>query len=325
MLTKNILPTAALFALALTPISSAAGEMWITNEKDHTVTVLDTDKMEVKATYNVGLRPRGITFAKDYSVLYICASDDDAIDVVDPSTGAVIRRLESGEDPEQFALHPNNAHLYIANEEDALATVLDVETGDAIAEIDVGIEPEGMAVSPDGKIAVVTSETTNMVHWIDTDKREIFNNTLVAQRPRHAEFTKSGDRLWVSSEIGGTVAVIDVATQTILHTLSMEIPGVTQDLIQPVGIRLTKDGTKAFIALGPANHVAVVDPQSFEVLEYVLVGRRVWHLEFDGDQSHIYSTNGLSGDVTVINVDKMKPVKTIKVGRFPWGAAYRPD
>ena len=69
MLTKNILPTAALFALALTPISSAAGEMWITNEKDHTVTVLDTDKMEVKATYNVGLRPRGITFAKGANAL----------------------------------------------------------------------------------------------------------------------------------------------------------------------------------------------------------------------------------------------------------------
>ena len=39
----------------------------------------------------------------------------------------------------------------------------------------------------------------------------------------------------------------------------------------------------------------------------------------------IFSTNGLSGDVTVIDVDKLKPVKTIKVGRFPWGAAFKPD
>ena len=53
--------------------------MWVSNEKDHTVSVIDTNTMEVKATYNVGLRPRGITFAKDYSVLYICASDDDPI------------------------------------------------------------------------------------------------------------------------------------------------------------------------------------------------------------------------------------------------------
>lgn len=202
--------------------------------------------------------------------------------------------------------------------------MLDVANGDAIAEIDVGIEPEGMAVSPDGTIAVVTSETTNMVHWINTDEQQIFHNTLVAQRPRHAEFSESGDRLWVSSEIGGTIAVIDTATQEVLHEMRMQVPGISDDLVQPVGIRLTSDGTKAFVALGPSNHVAVVDQQTYEVLEYILVGRRVWHLEFDEGDKHIYSTNGVSGDVTVIDVDKMQPIKTIKVGRFPWGAAFRP-
>ena len=29
-------------------------------------------------------------------------------------------------------------------------------------------------------------------------------------------------------------------------------------------------------------------------------------------------------DVTVIDVATLKPIKSIKVGRFPWGAAYRP-
>ena len=103
--------------------------MWITNEKDHTVSVIDTKTQELKASYNVGLRPRGIIFAKDFSELYVCASDDDRIDVLDPETGVVIRSMPSGEDPEQFALHPNNRYLYIANEEDAMATVLDVTSG----------------------------------------------------------------------------------------------------------------------------------------------------------------------------------------------------
>jgi len=163
-----------------------------------------------------------------------------------------------------------------------------------------------------------------MVHWIDTESAEIFNNTLVAQRPRHAEFSRSGDRLWVSSEIGGTVAILDTATQTTLHTLSMQIPGISDDLIQPVGIRLTSDGKLAFVALGPANHVAVIDQQTYEVIGYVLVGRRVWHLEFAEDDLRIFATNGISGDVTVIDVLTLKPIKTIKVGRFPWGAAFRP-
>ena len=32
----------------------------------------------------------------------------------------------------------------------------------------------------------------------------------------------------------------------------------------------------------------------------------------------------VSGDVTVIDVASRKPIKTIKVGRYPWGAAMRP-
>ena len=76
--------------------------------------------------------------------------------------------------------------------------------------------------------------------------------------------------------------------------------------------------------LGPSNHVAVVNGETFEVEDYLLVGRRVWHMEMTPDEKLLFTTNGVSGDVTVIDVEQMKPIKSIKVGRFPWGAAYRP-
>ena len=58
--------------------------------------------------------------------------------------------------------------------------------------------------------------------------------------------------------------------------------------------------------------------------DYILVGRRVWHLAFSPDNTKLFTTNGVSGDVTVIDVASLTPVKTIKVGRFPWGASARP-
>jgi YVTN family beta-propeller protein len=87
---------------------------------------------------------------------------------------------------------------------------------------------------------------------------------------------------------------------------------------------MTKDGARAFIGLGPSNHVAVVNARTFEVEEYILVGRRVWHMEMTPDESLLFTTNGLSGDVTVVDLASLEPIKTIKVGRFPWGAAWRP-
>ena len=40
-----------------------------------------------------------------------------------------------------------------------------------------------------------------------------------------------------------------------------------REAIQPVGIRITSDGKTAFVALGPANRVAVVDAATYEVTE----------------------------------------------------------
>ncbi|WP_425456145.1 YVTN family beta-propeller repeat protein [Aliishimia ponticola] len=309
-------------AVSLSPV--AADELWVTNEKDDTISVIDIETMEVTRTIDTGERPRGITFSKDYSVVYICASDSDTVQVMDPATGKILHDLPSGEDPEQFVLHPDDRHLYIANEDDAITTVVDTQTRSVVAQIDVGIEPEGMAVSPDGKIVITTSETTNMAHWIDTEKQELFANTLVDSRPRHAEFVKDGTELWVSAEIGGTITVFDVATQAEKAKIEFEVQGVHPDRVQPVGFEMTNDDTHAFVALGPSNHVAVVNAQTYEVEDYILVGRRVWHMDFNADRSLVFTTNGVSGDVTVIDVARREAIKSIKVGRFPWGAAFRP-
>ncbi len=319
---KNTPAGGAALLLSLAP--AQGGEIWVTNEKDDTISVISTDTLEVIQTYETGERPRGVTFSQDYSRLFIAASDSNAVQVMDPDTGKILNDLPSGEDPEQFVLHPDDVHLYIANEDDAITTVVDTISRKVVAQIDVGVEPEGMAVSPDGKIAITTSETTNMAHWIDTETQELFANSLVDSRPRHAEFVKDGTEMWVSSEIGGTLTIFDTATQAEKAKIGFEVQGVHPDRVQPVGFELTTGDTHAFVALGPSNHVAVVNAETYEVEDYILVGRRVWHMAFNGDRSQLFTTNGVSGDVTVIDVASRKPIKSIKVGRFPWGAAYRP-
>jgi YVTN family beta-propeller protein len=130
--------------------------------------------------------------------------------------------------------------------------------------------------------------------------------------------------LWVSSEIGGTVAVIDVATRQVIETVTFGVKGIAEDRLQPVGITLTRDGRFAFVALGPSDRVAVIDAKTYRVVNYILVGRRVWQLAMTPDESRMFTTNGVSGDVTVIDVATQRPIRSVKVGRFPWGVAVRP-
>ncbi|SCA57994.1 Outer membrane protein [Candidatus Terasakiella magnetica] len=321
---RKLLLSSVLGLGLLASFSAHSATVYVSNEKDDTVSVIDSDTMKVVRTFEVGQRPRGIILSHDHKKLFICTSDDDTVEIYDAATEKKIGELPSGADPELFALHPDNRRLYIANEDDALTTVVDVETSEVIAQIDVGVEPEGMAVSHNGKWAITTSETTNMVHWIDTAKNELFENTLIDARPRYGVFEKDDSLLWASSEIGGTVSVIETENFTIKKKIKFAIKGIHQDRVQPVGMRLTSDGKYAFVALGPANHVAVVNRKTYEVEKYILVGRRVWHMEFLPGEKQLLTTNGVSGDVTLVDVEKQEAIKSVKVGRYPWGVAVKP-
>ena len=179
------------------------------------------------------------------------------------------------------------------------------------------------AVSHDGKWVVNTSETTNMAHFIDTDSHEIVDNVLVDQRPRYAQWTSDDAEIWVSSEIGGTVSVIDNATRQVKNKIGFSVQGVPKESVQAVGIRITKDRKLAFVALGPSNRVAVIDAQTKEVLKYLLVGQRVWQLAFSPDEKFLYTTNGVSNDISVIDVANLEVIKSVGVGSYPWGVAVR--
>ena len=250
------------FCLTNSLSSVKANLAYITNEKDNTVSVIDIKKKKVINTVKVGQRPRGIIMSNDGKLVLICASDDDRVEVRAAETLKLKYHLPSGPDPELFIFSPKNDVLYIANEDDAMVTVVDMKDKMIIDDIPVGVEPEGMGLTNNGKILVNTSETTNMAHFINTETLEIVENVLVDARPRVAMFTPDDSEVWVSAEIGGTVKVIDPNSKQVTHTIRFEIPGVNEESIQPVGVRHTKDGKYTFIALGPANRIAVIDQKT---------------------------------------------------------------
>jgi YVTN family beta-propeller protein len=76
--------------------------------------------------------------------------------------------------------------------------------------------------------------------------------------------------------------------------------------------------------MGPANRVAVINAQTFQVEKYLLVGQRVWNLAFSPDQKRLYTTNGTSNDISIIDLQEHKVTKSVAVGRYPWGVAVKP-
>jgi PQQ-dependent catabolism-associated beta-propeller protein len=296
-----------------------AFRIFVSNEKDNTITVLDGKTFDILKTVAVGARPRGIVLSRDGKSLYICTSDADHIEVADLASLKVIRILPSNPDPEFLALSHDGKTLYVANEDNSEVSVLDVADGRITSEILVGVEPEGMAVSPDDKTVLCTSETTSMAHFIDVTAYTVRASVLVGSRPRFAAFTQDGKRIWVSSEVAGTVAVIDTATHQILHTITFDLPEVPKAAIRAVGVSLTVEGTKAFVDLGPAHRGAVIDTNTYRVEKYLLVGQRAWLGDFSPDQRSRYTANGISNDMSVIDVKTLEVTQSVPVGQSPGG------
>jgi YVTN family beta-propeller protein len=80
---------------------------------------------------------------------------------------------------------------------------------------------------------------------------------------------------------------------------------------------MTRDGKRAFVGLGRANHVAFVDVAARKVTELVLVGKRAWGLGLDKAEKTLVVANGLSDDITIVDVAGAKALKSVPVGRVP--------
>jgi len=72
-----------------------------------------------------------------------------------------------------------------------------------------------------------------------------------------------------------------------------------------------------YVGLGRANHVAFVDVATKKTRELVLVGKRAWGLGLNRDGSRLFVANGLSDDLTVVDTQAARPLKTLPVGRVP--------
>jgi YVTN family beta-propeller protein len=63
----------------------------------------------------------------------------------------------------------------------------------------------------------------------------------------------------------------------------------------------------------------VVDGETLNPITLIPVGRRPWGIAITGDRRKLYTANGLSNDISVVDTQTNKVIATIKAGDGPWG------
>jgi|TARA_B110000305_G_scaffold232720_1_gene288121 PQQ-dependent catabolism-associated beta-propeller protein len=305
--------------LGFVPVNaSEKNYLIISNERSNELTILTHSGDFIRSVETCG-RPRGMHLSSTRRSFYVGCADDDLILEYELDTFKVLTRFTNIWAPETFDLSPDGASLYISNEEDAVASVLDIETGEIIATYETGEEPEGVQFTRDGRYVFVASEVANLVHVIDTKSKQVVKDIIVDTRPRRFALNATETELWVSAELSSVINVINLKMLEVIDTIIFDPPGFRKEQVTPVDVLINQKGDTAFVALGRANHIAMIDVKTREISDYILVGSRAWGLALSKDESKLYVANGLSDDMTIIDTKKRKAIRSVKTGEVPYG------
>ena len=330
-------------------VAAAEGEApatrgYVSNEDGHSVSVLDLRSAANIGTIEVGKRPRGLKLTRDGSRLLVavsglpkcppsvpdeeCAKRErdlkaDGIAIVDTALRKVIKVLAAGSDPEQFAMSGDGKRLYVANEDVGTMSVVDVDAGKVIERVKVGLEPEGVALTPDERWVLVTNESDNSVSVIDTRTLKVHSHVSVGKRPRDIAFSPDGKIAYVSGELDASLYQMTVpAGDPVQRVLQL------REAAKPMAVVLDAPRNRLYLSTGRGGTVAVVDmrgaPQTAKLIKEVPVGTRPWGIALSSDGRFLYTANGPSNDVSVIDTTALSTVKRIPVGGSPWGIVLGP-
>jgi YVTN family beta-propeller protein len=134
-------------ALAACP-AEAAPFLYVTNEADSTVSVIDTANMEVGSPIPVvgspipvGSAPIGVAVTPDGTKVYVTNFGSANVSVIKTATKTVVKTVPVGGNPIAVVITPDGTKVYVANSAGNTVSVIHRPGNTVVATIPVGNVP----------------------------------------------------------------------------------------------------------------------------------------------------------------------------------------
>jgi len=235
------------------------------------IAVVDTATQKVVKVLHAGSDPEQFALSHDGKRLFVANEDSATLSVVDVQKGTVVQRVPVGREPEGVALTPDGRWVLVTNESDNSVSIIDTGTLQLVKSVPVGKRPRDIAFTPDGRTAYVSGEFDASVYRMTLPQGEPVERVVELRkeaRPMGIVLDSGRNRLYVSTGRGGTVAVIDSASNKLITEVKVGT--------RPWGIALSRDGRWLYTANGPSDDVSVIDTSTLSAVKTIRVGRSPW-------------------------------------------------
>ena len=312
-------------ALLLTLVLAApagAATLYVTNTKSDTLSVIDTDTLDVVATIPLGAgKPNRVVVHPDGRTAWVVYDKSRDLGVIDAEALKLVRRVRIGGNPYNLGFTPDGRHLVVLDwssdtSEDEVI-FYDLRAGKIAGRVEVSTWPAHAVFSRDGARLWVSGETAGDVTVIDVAARTILERVVHGGGDAMGlALTADGRTLYAAAGENRVVLKLDTATHKV--TAQIPVPGVVHEAT------LTLDGRFLYTTLRKANKVVVVRTADDRIVATLQQKGYPDLVVMAPGGRYAFVTNRTADLVAVIDVRTHQQVKTIPVGRAPHGMALRP-
>lgn len=223
--------------------------------------------------------------------------------------------------PHHLAVDPSGARLYVPLFDRNYLMVLDAHTGQILARWYATLGNHSLEMSKDGRKLYVGNMISDAIWVYDTQTGRIIQvmRTGEAVRPLHLDADET-HIVYQLSRLHG-FKVRDLATDEVRSVDLPKLPKGTEMPGYPYsvnhGLAFTPDHRKLLAAGSIAGYVAVYAVPDYKLIGTIKIGDDPNWIGVRSDSKIAFISNRGSHTLSVVDLDQMKELKQIPVGKMP--------
>ncbi|WP_166653580.1 beta-propeller fold lactonase family protein [Paraburkholderia flava] len=232
-------------------------------------------------------------------------SGEATLSLIDETTHEVVATVPTGKEPHHLMATPDNSSLIVANSVSNNLLFVDPKTGKPQRWIENIEDPYQLGFSPDRKWLVTTGlrlDRLDIYHY-DGHDLTLAKRLPLAVMPSHMAFTNDSKTVFVTLQVSGELAAVDLATQTVKW--KMKVGKV------PAGLWMTPGEKYLLIGMTGADYVAVVDWRNQKIVKTIPTGKGAHNFRSLDDGRHVAVSNRVASTISIIDEDTLTNVGDI--------------
>jgi YVTN family beta-propeller protein len=240
---------------------------------------------------------------------------------IDTTTQAILWSTAVEGSPHHLSVDPTGSRVFVPLFDRNYLVVLDAHSGQLLARWYATLGNHSTEVSKDGRRLYVGNMVSDAIWVYDTQTGRIVQalRTGEAVRPLHLD----GDQTHIVYQLSRFhgFKVRDLASEDVRSVSLPALPKGTEEPAYPYsvdhGLAFTPDHRKLLAAGSTAGYVAVYSAPDYRLLGVVKVGDDPNWIAVRGDSKIAFVSNRGSDTLSVIDIDALKELKQIPVGKMP--------